>query len=53
MYNKAIVAFITPLILTLLIPLGVTGESTVTEVIASIVLSLSTAITVYFAKNKV
>ena len=53
MYNKAIVAFITPLILTLLIPLGVTGESTVTEVISILVLSLSTAVTVYFVRNKV
>jgi fumarate reductase subunit D len=53
MYNKAIIAFITPMIVTFLIPLGLTGDSTVTELISAVVFSLSTAITVYLVPNKV
>jgi len=53
MYNKAIIAFITPMIATFLIPYGITGETTVTELISSLVFSLSTAITVYLVPNKV
>ena len=53
MYNKAIVAFITPLILTLLIPLGLTGDSTVTQFISAVVFAISTAISVYLVPNKV
>jgi len=53
MYNKAIIAFITPMIITYVIPLGITGDTTVTELISSLVFSLSTSFTVWLTPNKV
>jgi len=53
MYNKAIIAFITPMIITFLIPLGINGDSTITELVSAIIFSLSTALTVYLVPNKV
>jgi hypothetical protein len=53
MYAKAIAAFVTPLIVTLLIPLGIDGDSTVTQFIEAIIMAVSTAAMVYWVPNKV
>ena len=53
MYNKAIAALLTPFIVTLLIPLGLTGDSSITEFITAVIFALSTAVAVYFVPNKV
>lgn len=54
---KAIASFVVSYALILLSPLGITGEMTLEEVITTVVsalfVSISTAISVYMAKNKV
>jgi len=52
MYNKAIAALITPLIVGLLAPLGITPETSVSVAIEIILIAASTAIMVYFIPNK-
>jgi hypothetical protein len=52
MYAKAIAAFITPLVVTLLMPLGIDETSTVAQFIEALILAVSTAAAVYFVKNK-
>lgn len=51
-FDKAIVAFITPVALGWLAPFGITGETTVAQAISMLVLGASTAVTVYFTRNK-
>lgn len=55
-YAKAIAAFIVPYIIILLSPLGITGdmafEEVLTVVISAVVVSATTAASVYFTKNK-
>lgn len=53
MYAKAITALVTPLILTLLMPLGINETSTLAQIIEAIIVAVSTAILVYFVPNKV
>jgi fumarate reductase subunit D len=53
MYAKAIAALITPLIVTLLMPLGLNETSTVAQVVEAIVVAVSTAVAVYFIPNQV
>lgn len=52
MYAKAIAAFITPLILTLLVPFGIGADTSVSDAIYLLVAALSTALAVYFVPNK-
>lgn len=51
-YSKAITAFITPLIVNLLLPLGITAETTVANAVAILVTAGITAIAVYVIPNK-
>lgn len=51
-YDKAIVAFITPLIMSLLIPLGITGDTTVSSALNLLVTAAVTMLTVFLTKNK-
>jgi hypothetical protein len=53
MYNKAIAAVITPLIVGLLAPLGISAETTVATAIELIVIAIATGVTVYLIPNKV
>lgn len=53
MYTKAIAAFITPVIIGFLMPLGIDGDTTVAQLIETLIIAVSTGITVYFVKNKV
>lgn len=52
MYAKAIAALITPLIVTLLMPLGLNETSTVAQVIEALLVAISTALMVYMVPNK-
>jgi len=52
MYNKAIVAFITPLIMGILLPLGITGDTTVMTAVEIIITALTTAAMVFMTRNK-
>jgi len=52
MYSKAIAALITPLVVTLLMPLGIDETSTVAQFIEALILAVSTAIMVYVVPNK-
>lgn len=51
-YAKAIAAFITPFIITLLMPLGVDGDTTITQFIEVVIMAIATALTVYMVPNK-
>jgi hypothetical protein len=51
-YSKAIAAFITPFILTLVMPLGLNGDSSLVSVIEAVVLSGLTSLSVYMVANK-
>lgn len=51
-FDKAIVAFITPVVLGWLAPFGITGETTVAQAISMLVLGATTAVAVYLTKNK-
>lgn len=54
-YAKAIAAFIVPYVVVLLSPLGVSGdmsfEEALTTVVSALVVAVTTAVSVYFAKN--
>jgi len=52
MYAKAITALITPLVVTLLMPLGIDETSTVAQFIEALILAVSTAIMVYVVPNR-
>lgn len=52
LYAKAIAAFITPMIVTLLMPLGIDETSTVAQLIEGIIIAISTALAVFFVPNK-
>lgn len=52
MYAKAIAALITPLVVTLLMPLGLSEASTVAQVIEALIVAISTAVMVYAFPNK-
>lgn len=51
-YAKAIAALVTPLIITLLMPLGINETSTVAQFIEAIIVAVSTALMVYVVPNK-
>lgn len=51
-YAKAIAAFITPMIVTLLMPLGVDGDTSLTQFIEVLIMGVTTAVMVYFVPNK-
>lgn len=51
MYAKAIAALITPLIVTLLMPLGLNETSTVAQVIEALIVAISTAVMVFMVPN--
>ena len=51
-YAKAIAALITPLVLSLLLPLGITGDTTVENAITMMLVALGTSVAVYFTRNK-
>jgi hypothetical protein len=53
MYNKAIAALITPIIVGALAPLGIHGDTTVAQALEIILMAVSTAIVVYLIPNKV
>jgi len=52
MYAKAIAAFITPLVVSLLLPLGIDETSTVSQLIEALIMAVSTGLAVYFIPNK-
>ena len=52
-FDKAIVAFLAPIVLTGLLALGVTGDMTVTDAVNNVILGLFTGISVYLTRNKV
>lgn len=51
-YAKAIAAFVTPAIVSLLIPFGLDGNTTLESAINVLVLAGLTALSVYFIPNK-
>ena len=53
MYAKAIAALVTPVIVSLLMPLGISAETPIAQVIELLILALTTAVTVYFVPNQV
>lgn len=50
-YSKAIAAFIVPLVVGILAPLGISGETSVSEALTIGVTALLTAIAVYIVPN--
>ena len=52
-YAKAIAAFTTPLVLSLLLPLGITGDTSISDAINLIVTAVITTLAVYLTPNKV
>ena len=52
MYAKAIAAFITPLIVTLLMPLGVDADTTIAQFIEALIMAVSTAVMVFMVPNR-
>jgi hypothetical protein len=51
-YARAIAAFVTSGVLYLLLPLGITADTTVSTAIEVIILSGLTALSVYFVSNR-
>ena len=51
--DKALVAFITPVVMTFLLQFGITGSTSVTDALNIFVLAGTSFLTVYFTKNKV
>jgi fumarate reductase subunit D len=51
-YAKALAAFLTPLVITLLMPLGINETSTIAQVIEALIVAISTAVMVYVVPNK-
>jgi len=52
-YAKTIAAFITPLIVGLFAPIGITGETSLANALELILVAIFTAVMVYFVPNKV
>jgi len=52
MYAKAIAALITPLVISLLMPFGITETSTLSQIIEALIVAISTAVMVYVVPNK-
>jgi hypothetical protein len=52
LYAKAITAFVTPIILSILVPFGINGETPVMEAIDILVVTLITTLAVYFVPNR-
>lgn len=52
-FDKAIAAFITPVIMSGLLAVGITGEMTVSMAVNILITGLFTAASVYLTKNKV
>jgi len=50
-YAKAIAAFIVPLVVSMLVPFGITADTTVVEVLNLLVLSAVSFIAVYMVPN--
>jgi len=50
-YAKAIAAFIVPLVVSMLVPFGITADTTVAEVVNLLVLAVVTAVSVYMVPN--
>lgn len=50
-YAKAIAAFIVPFILTLVAPLGIGADTTVGDALYLVIVSVVTALAVFFTKN--
>jgi len=51
-YAKAIAGFITAGVLTVLIPLGITGETTINDAIQALVVAGLTFLSVYSTTNR-
>lgn len=51
-YAKAIAAFVTPLVLTLLAPLGLGATTTLEDAIYLLITAIVTGLTVYFVPNR-
>jgi hypothetical protein len=51
-YAKALVAFITPLIMSLLLPLGISPETPVIQAVEVILLAIITAVAVFVIPNR-
>lgn len=52
MYAKAIAALVTPLVVSLLMPLGIDADTTVAQAIEAVIIAVTTALAVYFIPNK-
>lgn len=52
MYSKAIAALITPIVVSLLMPLGITAETPIAQVIEVLVIAATTAAMVFFVPNR-
>ena len=51
-YAKAIVAFITPILLAPLVVLGIEPETTVESAVSILLMAVFSALSVYFTPNK-
>lgn len=51
-YAKAIAGLLTPLVLTLLVPFGITGDTTVADALYLLMTAGITGAVVYFVPNK-
>lgn len=51
-YAKAIAAFITPTLVSFLLPLGITAETSVEQAVEILLLAGLTAAAVYFVPNR-
>ena len=51
-YAKAIAAFVAPLIIGVLAPLGITGDTTVLQVVEIVLMAVFTAAAVYLTPNR-
>lgn len=51
-YAKTIAAFITPIIVSILMPLGIDADTTVAQAIEIALVGIITAAAVYFTPNK-
>lgn len=51
-FDKAIAAFLTPTILLLLVPFGITGDMTVEHAVIAGSTAIATAASVWLTKNK-
>lgn len=51
-YAKAVAALVTPLVITLLMPLGIDETSTVAQLVEALIIAVSTALMVFVVPNK-